>query len=62
MIELTAALVGMVALKATHVVKHEFTIVHQRQPAGCCIAKELVAKAAEDAGDEFGLGHYLRTL
>ena len=57
MVKLTAALLFMVAPKATQIVEHEFSIVCQRQPAGCCIAEELIAKAAEDAGDNFWMIH-----
>lgn len=53
MVELVVALVFMVAHKTAHVVEHQLSIVHQRQSAGCCIAEELVAKAAEDAGYDF---------
>jgi len=58
-VELVAALVVMVAGKAAHIVEHKFSIVHQRQPAGCCIAEELVAKAAEDAGDDFWMAQLI---
>jgi hypothetical protein len=53
-VELAAALVVMVAQKAYHSDEHNFSIVHQRQPADCRIADELVA---EDAGDIFGMIH-----
>lgn len=53
MVELVVALVGMVIHEATYVVEHQFSIVDQRQPARGSIAKELIADAAEDAGDYF---------
>ena len=40
---------------AAIIVDYQFGVIHQRQAKGSGVTEELVAEAAEDAGDKFGL-------